>query len=54
MAGLARRGDITFVSSQDLPRLEPADFLDFTHLSKSGRDKVSERMAAIVTRLEER
>jgi hypothetical protein len=52
MAGLARRDDITFVSRQDLPQLEPTDFLDFTHLSKSGRAKVSERIAEIVARLE--
>lgn len=52
MAGLARRGDITFVAGQDLPQLEVTDFLDFTHLSKSGRAKVSERVAAIVARLE--
>jgi hypothetical protein len=39
MAGLARRDGITFVSRQDLPQLEPTDFLDFTHLSKRGRPK---------------
>lgn len=50
MAGLARRSDITFVSGRDLPRLDLTDFLDFTHLSKSGRAKVSERLAEILAR----
>ncbi len=52
MTRLAQRSDVVLVSRQDLPQLELADFLDFTHLSKSGRAKVSQRIAEIVARWE--
>ncbi len=45
---LARRADITLVRPEDLPPLAVGDFLDFTHLSSEGRDKVSRRLAEIV------
>jgi hypothetical protein len=45
---LARRADITLVRPEHLPPLELSDFLDFTHLSSEGRDKVSRRLAEIV------
>ncbi len=51
MAMLALRADIRFVSRQDLPDLTATDFLDFTHLSPSGRRKVSDRIAEIVAQL---
>ncbi|HLA77436.1 MAG TPA: hypothetical protein VJU18_07650 [Vicinamibacteria bacterium] len=52
MAGLARRSDLSLVSAPDLPALTTGDFLDFTHLSRTGRSKVSDRLAEIVARLE--
>lgn len=45
---MARRADITLVRPEDLPPLALGDFLDFTHLSSEGRDKVSRRLAEIV------
>jgi hypothetical protein len=45
---LARRADITLVRPEDLPPLSVRDFLDFTHLSSEGREKVSRRLAAMV------
>lgn len=45
---LARRADITLVRPEHLPPLDSSDFLDFTHLSSDGRDKVSRRLAEIV------
>ena len=48
---LARRADITLVRPEHLPPLAVGDFLDFTHLSSEGRDKVSRRLAEIVSEL---
>ena len=45
---LARRADITLVRPEQLPPLSAGDFLDFTHLSSDGREKVSRRLAEIV------
>jgi hypothetical protein len=45
---LARRADITLVRPEQLPPLARGDFLDFTHLSSEGREKVSRRIAEIV------
>lgn len=42
------RSDLRFIGKEELPALDAADFLDFTHLSSSGREKVSARIAAIV------
>ena len=47
-ARLEARRDVTLVRERDLPPLFLADFLDFTHLAASGRQKVSERMAEIL------
>jgi hypothetical protein len=51
MTRLASRGGVWVVASGDLPPLHDEDFHDFTHLRPSGRRKVSERIAAIVTRI---
>jgi hypothetical protein len=48
---LERRADITLVRPEHLPPLAAGDFLDFTHLSSEGRDKVSRRIAEIVAAL---
>lgn len=45
---LRRRTDIVFVDTADLPPLFLDDFLDFTHLSETGRRKVSERVADLL------
>ena len=45
---LSRHADITLVRPEDLPPLAMGDFLDFTHLSSEGREKVSFRLAEIV------
>lgn len=42
------RRDLRFIGQEELPALDVTDFLDFTHLSSSGREKVSARIAAIV------
>ena len=46
---MARRADITLVGPEHLPPLAVGDFLDFTHLSSDGREKVSRRLARIVS-----
>jgi hypothetical protein len=46
-ARLHRRTDAIVVRPEQLPPLFLADFLDFTHLSASGREKVSRRVAEI-------
>ena len=48
VARLGGRSDVVFLSARDLPPLEVRDFHDFTHLAESGRQKVSERLAALV------
>ena len=45
---LRGRRDVVFVPREALPPLETGDFLDFTHLSSSGRAMVSQALASIV------
>lgn len=52
MDRLRRRNDIVFLSSADLPPLGVEDFLEFTHLAESGRQRVSERLAELVAGME--
>ena len=52
VARLAARHDVVFVPRERLPRLGEEDFLDFTHLSASGRARVSERLAELVAEAE--
>ncbi len=49
---LVARGDVVVVRAQDLPPLSNDDFHDFTHVRASGRQKISERIAEILARLE--
>lgn len=46
--GLRARTDVELVGASDLPPLSLADFNDFTHLSATGRAKVSARLAEIL------
>ncbi len=46
-ARLHGRADATVVRADQLPAIVLADFLDFTHLSPSGREKVSRRVAEV-------
>lgn len=48
LEGLRSRTDIEFVGASDMPALTTEDFNDFTHLSATGRAKVSARLAEIL------
>jgi hypothetical protein len=48
LEGLQSRTDIEFVGAGNLPALATGDFNDFTHLSASGRARVSSRLAEIL------
>lgn len=48
VARLEGRADVVFLSAADLPPLDVQDFHDFTHFAESGRQKVSERLAALL------
>lgn len=45
---LRRHPGVVFIEASDLGPLEPGDFQDFTHLSQSGRAKVSQRVADVL------
>jgi hypothetical protein len=50
LEGLRSRTDIELVGPSDMPALTTADFNDFTHLSATGRAKVSARLAEILAK----
>ncbi len=50
---IRRQPGVVFVDQNQLGPLSTTDFLDFTHLNEVGRAKVSQRLAALIRRLED-